>query len=365
MSIARSSVLYYPYIDIQDEYWLRSAALFWDSIRTIVPVSHRNPYSSAFACELNNEGILEPVRVQSDMDEIEGLTDIVLEYITDPASTDVIFDTNSNPINRIHQEKMPPYLLHLWEGIHPDKLPYTIRADLRCALDDENQWYSVTPGFANFYMTLLATRLSERLGLGLVTESRSADQLAIAVYKGKPLSQKRLGRHFEAFGPKMSLPSEVAPGLLFDTVVQSISLPKKVSAKKLLKFKRDHKEELALFRREITCLMADIPKETSVEALRQAVNDQYNNQVVPAMRSLKQSLQAQGWDAAFSGFLKAAFLSAPPTSAAIFAGFPSSLALIAGAGISITASVVGLVNQKHKVFTENPYSYLLSLERQW
>lgn len=31
--------LYYPTIDIQDEGWLKTALLFWDGIRTIVPES--------------------------------------------------------------------------------------------------------------------------------------------------------------------------------------------------------------------------------------------------------------------------------------------------------------------------------------
>lgn len=371
MPIASSSALYYPYIDIKNERWLRSATLFWDSIRTIVPISHREPYSSAFARELNDEGVLDPVRVQSDMEEIEGLTDTVLDYLTDPASAGVMFATDEHPTRRIHPEKMS-HQLREWADIHPEKLPYMIRDHLDRALNDDG-WYHVAPGFANFYMTLLASRLSERLGLGLVTESTSADQLAIAVHKGKPLGttepelhrRRRMGRHFEAFGPRRSLPTEVAPGLLIDAVVQSIALPERVSAKDLLKFKRDHKEELALFRREINRLAADLPKGASVEALRQAVNDQYNAQVVPAMRSLKQSLQAQSWDAALNGFLKVSFFSAAPTSAAILAGLPGSVALIAGVGVSITASAVLLANQRRKTRAENPYSYLLSLERQW
>ncbi len=371
MSVTFSSALYYPYIDIRNERWLRSAALFWDSIRTIVPVSHRNPYSSEFARDLNDEGILFPVRVQSDMEEIENITDVVMDYITDPASTGVIFSTDNNSTHRIHPEKMCREFRE-WANIHPEKLPYIINSHFERALDGDG-WYNVSPGFVNFYMTLLASRLSERLGLGLVTESSSADQLAIAVHKGKPLGskepelfrQRRMGRHFEAFGPRRSLPTEIVPGLLIDTVVQGITLPEHLSVQELLKFKRDHKEELALFRREINRLATDMPKEASLEALRQAVADQYGAQVLPAMRSLKQSLRAQKWDTALNGFLKISFFSAAPTSAAILAGIPNSVALIAGIGVSITASAVLLANQQQRIHTENPYSYLLSLERQW
>ena len=36
--------LYYPTIDIQNEAWLKSAALFWDRIETIVSESEERPY---------------------------------------------------------------------------------------------------------------------------------------------------------------------------------------------------------------------------------------------------------------------------------------------------------------------------------
>ena len=38
------SALYYPTIDIHNERWLKSAALFWDRIETIVPESEEQPY---------------------------------------------------------------------------------------------------------------------------------------------------------------------------------------------------------------------------------------------------------------------------------------------------------------------------------
>lgn len=367
MAVPFSSALYYPYIDIKNEGWLRSAALFWDSIRTIAPESVREPYSSAFARELNDEGVLEPVRVSSGMDEVESLTPDVLDFLTDPATTAVMFETDVHSSQRIHQDKIS-HQLREFASIHPAKLPWAIRSELERALNGDG-WYNVSPGFANFYMTLLATKIAERLGLGLVTESSGADQLAIAVHKGKPLSEfsepRRPGRHYEAAGPRRSLPGEVAPALFIDFVMQSIALPEGIAAGKVLKFKRDHREELAVFRREVSRLTMDIPTNVSVEALRQSVHDQYESEVAPAMRSLRQSLRSQKWDAALNGFLKVSFFSAVPTSTAIVAGIPGPVALLAGAGVSLIASAVLLGNQRQQTMQDNPYSYLLSLERRW
>jgi hypothetical protein len=252
--------------------------------------------------------------------------------------------------------------------VHPMKLPMIVRSHFRDALNDRG-WYELTPGFANFYMTLLATRLAERLGLGLVTETNSADQLAIAVQKGNPMGQQfsrqRPGSHYDATGPRRRLATDVAPGLLIDFIIRTIELPKNLPLKTILRFKNDHREELGAFRREINRLTQDFPSEISVEALRQAVHDQYEAEVAPAMKSLRQSIRSQKWDAALNGFLKVSFFTAAPTSTAILAGVPTSMALIAGAGVSLTASAVLLANQMRQTKMASPYNYLLSLEKRW
>jgi hypothetical protein len=270
-----SSALYYPHMDIKNERWLRSAALFWDSIRTIVPESHREPYSSPFARELNDMGVLVPVRVSSDMDEIEALTDTVLDFLTDPATAGVMLANDPETGGTLGDVQVSHKLLSELANIHPMKLPRKIRLHLERT--DDGGWLEVDRAFRNFYMTLLATRLADRLGLGLVTESSMADQLAIAVHKGKPLGssetpqRRTVGSHYDASGPRRVLPSGVAPGLLFDLVVQSIELPQDIAAKDLLKVKNDHREELAVFRREISRLTAELPEGASVEALREFV----------------------------------------------------------------------------------------------
>ena len=368
MPIPFTSALYYPSIDITNEQWLRNAVLFWDSIRTIVPESMGTPYSNAFARDLYNEGVLEPVLVSPAIEEIDSLTEDVLDFLTDPASAEVILSTNGQLPQHIHPEKLSHELRDLID-IHVEKLPYIIERNLHDSMNGE--WLHVSPGFAKFYMTLLATRIADRLGLGLITESGSADQLAISVQKGKyshqelhpRMNRERFGRGYDVFNSRRSVPKEIAPGLLLDTMVRSITLPPDLSVQQVLKFKNDHREELSLFRRELNRLTEDLSDELSIEALRQAIHDKYEENVVPAMKSLRRSLVAQGWEAGLNTFLKVSFFSASSTSAAILAGIPGTVALLAGIGISITASSVLLVNQLHKLRETSPYSYLLSIDK--
>ena len=361
-----SSALYYPFIDIKDQRWLRSAVLCWDRIRTIVPEGYRDPYTGDLARHLSDEGVLVPVRVSSDMDEVQALTEKVVEYLTSEAATGVVLGADTRSARQLHPQKISRTLRDLAE-LHPEKLPYAVRDMLR-GRGEMGEWLHVDPGFANFYMTLLATQLAQRLRLGLVTESASADQLAIATRKAKPMnpvSGRRFGRHFDAYGPRGMLPDGVHQGLLIDLMVQGISLPNDVSVHQLLAFKPDHQEELEVFRREVARLATDIPKDLPLEALRQALSDQHRAHVLPAMRSLKQSLRAQSWGGGLGGLLKVSFFTAAPTSAAVLAGVPGSVALAAGAGLSMMATTVLLAGQMRKTKAESPYAYLLSLEREF
>jgi hypothetical protein len=87
------SALYYPFIDVRDQAWLRSAILFWDKIQTIVPTTITKPYLNddtiicqaevylePLYCELHPE-ILEKLgkRVISLFDQPEWLTDLLLD----------------------------------------------------------------------------------------------------------------------------------------------------------------------------------------------------------------------------------------------------------------------------------------------
>jgi hypothetical protein len=73
-------------------------------------------------------------------------------------------------------------------------------------------------GFANFYMTLLANRLAERVGARLLTSLPAADRLAVAtrfdaqLNRLIPFGVDRHWREYEAFGRRQRIPRHLAPG---------------------------------------------------------------------------------------------------------------------------------------------------------
>lgn len=68
-----TSALYYPYILIPDNLWLRRAILYWDSINPIIPrkVAHEIP-ESHISRELQSYGALTFIYPEDILEDQEG-----------------------------------------------------------------------------------------------------------------------------------------------------------------------------------------------------------------------------------------------------------------------------------------------------
>jgi hypothetical protein len=82
--MAFTKALYYPWIDITNDAWLKNSLLYWDKIHTIVPASVEQPYSNKTARECSEADILVPHRVGQDGREVRELADDVLKYMDSP-----------------------------------------------------------------------------------------------------------------------------------------------------------------------------------------------------------------------------------------------------------------------------------------
>src|SRR4028119_2499701 len=173
--------LFYPWIDIKNDAWLKTAVLYWDNIQTIVPCDIQNPYQHVTTQELYNAGVIEPFLVAPDMRDVSELSEDVLKYFETSEGMAVLSGQGGASVRYLHPGKLPHEVHELVE-IHSSKLPDYIlnRFESMFRPRRRGDWLTVDERFAAFYMTLLATRLSERHGLGLLTDTRSVDQLAIS-----------------------------------------------------------------------------------------------------------------------------------------------------------------------------------------
>ena len=358
-----TTALYYPWIEIQDEQWLRTACLYWDRLHTIVPASIRRPYQNPASKELLDAGVLEPLRVESGLAEIEQLASDVVTYLESQEAGELLLGRAPGQRASLHIDKLPRSVQRLVR-IHPEKLPYELRHVLESSQKSRDAWLKVEPEFAAFYMTLLATRLAEQRALGLLTSSFAADRLANSVRSGtrswsaamQGLTRSRL---------RSPASRELIEGIVVDLVLGGFSIGPDVPLKKVLAFRRRHSDELGRLRTKIGELAASVPVDASPAAIRQRAQDLAANEVAPALADLRAALKGSRIKTLTEGLLKVSFLSAAPTSALVLAGLTAPTALAVGAGISLTATAALFAVEKERTLRENPFAYLLAVEREF
>ncbi|MEW5923689.1 MAG: DUF6236 family protein [Candidatus Zixiibacteriota bacterium] len=372
--MAFTKALYYPWIDIKDHGWLHSAALYWDKIQTIVPKSIKQPYKDKSSIEFYDKGILEPLKVSPEMYEVDSLTEDIIKYFDAPETLHILLSRKKGGNIRIHRDKLPIPLQNM-TYIHPEKLAsevaYMIRETGLGRLNKDG-WFEMDSEFAEYYMTLLASRLSENYGLGLVTPLSQSHGLNLRVKMDGDINKMLFMRRVSQYGRqtrlqkrKSTAPHVLTQGMLVDVVIDRIGIAPSTSIKKIIQFRKDHASEVGNFRNMIEKLTNDIPKDINIIALRQYINDKYNNDVEPAIKELKESLEGSKIKWLTKSWLKLSFLSFGSSSALVGLGLNFPNALLVGSGISLVGMGILYNEDKKKMIRENPYSYVLAMEKEF
>lgn len=299
-----------------------------------------------------------------------------MTYLESAEGAELLIAERGGCRSDIHVEKLP-YEFSGLADIHPEKLPQELRHLLLRGLTSPSErgrdWLRVDKKFANFYMTLLASRLSERIGAQLLTSLATADRLAVTARFDAQLNgvitrniypRFRHWREYEAFGPRNRMPWHLAPGMLANLAIEKIGIDPDTPVDRLIDFRNKHKDELAQFRTKVEQLAASVKEDLPVEALRQRVIDLYSGEVAPAISNLKAALDGRRIKWLGDGLMKIAFLSAGSSKMLAMAGLTVPTALLAGAGISLMATGIMYNVDKRESPRTNPFAYLLSAERE-
>ncbi|ODA41818.1 hypothetical protein [Desulfosporosinus sp. BG] len=356
-----TKALYYPTIDIHNEGWLKTAVLFWDEINTIVPSSVKVPYQTHSTQFLSDKGILKSLRVNPDYDFIDELSSDVLNYLNTNEGFQVL--TQSNGLRSIiHRDKLPRKVGRLF-NIHPEKLPYEVQNYLRNNLTRDG-WFQVDSNFATFYMTILANKLCERRSMGLLTDNSFTANLIDKVRLDNQFAINDAS-YFHRYDHRNQKPLLLAQGLLTNLIIQGVRVGVTSSLEDVLNFKDQHRDELGLFRMNISKLIQSVSKEAPVESLMQQVEDIYKDEFLPAYNNFKKALDSSRIKWFSDNFMKISLISMPVTTLPMtLLGFTLPHALLAGVGVSLVSSVVSYNEDKKEKIRTNPYSYLLAINDQ-
>lgn len=253
--------LYFPFIHIRDDNWLKSAALYWPSVRRLVPsgyAKHDSPTAQTFF----EAGLLR--------DEVPGaLVDYVTWDLLEALEENVNLLRRSYSIKRAHA---------YWRGqawgdgsgeghspelgwIHVTKFPSRIvnflsdaglaqrgRSNSRWSdFEPADPWIGLHPVLAGAYMTALASRLSEQVHFQPLTDQ---SDLRIATPNGDVHAALSLLLGREATG-RIS-PDFAAEGVeTYIMLALQYARPKNlddVSAEKIVECRDNLQEELQTFR---------------------------------------------------------------------------------------------------------------------
>jgi hypothetical protein len=289
------------------------------------------------------------------MPEIVELSDQVLTYLDSPEAKKLL--KPKKRIVRFAASKSSRRFHRRAASSNEDKLPSKIKQLIRKPPSSLDGWLDVDERFADFYVTLLATRLSENRGMGLLADEHPFDQLALTAKLDSVPSRGSEGK---------KVPKQLAQGMLANLVIERIGIDPETPIEKLLKFRQKYADELGTFRTKIGDLTKTIEGDLPLAALSQQVNDIYTNEYLPTFNAFTSALRASRIKFLAESILKVSFFSVPLTSlAVVLAGssVPHAVLIEAGAALSLTLGAVSYNIDRTNQISQSPYLYLLQAKK--
>jgi len=246
MRPAFTKALYYPYIDIRNSDWLKTAILFWDSVATIVPESIEHPYDTPDSEFLAGIGFLQPFHVSPTERSVLQIEDDVLSLMHTPDVLQALTMPRRSGSGHIYDSKMSyrvrEQMLQLMRGgVYAEKMSHRIADELRHINRNfyENGMFHLDDGLANLYMTILANKICENESIALVTDDTTSQLLSNSARfdNQNPLIENRRYRRDK----------DLEQGLLLDLIVNGLRIAPDASLTEIVDFKERHKDELGLF----------------------------------------------------------------------------------------------------------------------
>jgi hypothetical protein len=157
----------------------------------------------------------------------------------------------------------------------------------------------------------------------------------------------------------MSRPAD-ASSVLVELILKKMQIDPEISINKVIKFRRERRDELGRFRTEVGTLIKDLHN-PDYETMKREVEDVYLNQIEPAVNDLQAALDDSGIKWLSDGMLKIATLSVPPTALISWLATPV-VGLAIGAGLTLLAAAANRYVDRRETLRKSRYSYLLHLK---
>lgn len=355
--MAFTQALYYPWIDIKENVWLKNALLYWDKIHTIVPESVQKPYNNRVSEEFFDANCIIPLKVNSRMDIIKKSGLEFLNYFRTPDGIKILSTNYENSKSAIYSDKLSEEFMGY--GIYFDKMSHFLINELQYNVSQNNKKIFFKQNIANLYMSILATHLAEKKGISLLTNEMDFNKFA-NTFRLNPSSNGSKRNKIIKLDT-----SDFNEGILSEIILKRIYINPETSVKKIIDFRSKHKDELGRFRTEVSRLCDILDFTSEPDNISQQINDIVINEIKPSINDLQSALSAFRIKHVIGGVMQISFASISKTSIPALALGPvlGPIALFAAIGASIVCQGILYNKKRKKIISENPYSYLLSVNQ--
>jgi hypothetical protein len=354
------SALYYPYIDITDAAWLRSALLFWDTVQTIVPDSLETPYQTPDSSTCFKEGVLVPLRCGDYTEVIDDLSKRTLEIlqapspiafdprvaVADPNLLDILRAIRTGTRVSMHPDKLGNHL-------HPEKVSEELRTLFERAKDRAGiDWMVVNKPFSDIYMATLAMLIARKAQSAPVTNGAA--------------------NHGSALLAMLSDSPDVTSaerGTLVTLTMENLTIDPATRVDKIIDFKRARGAQLAEFHSKLDQLESEVADAEDSREIQVKAEAVYKKYIRKGLDDLAASLRDASIQSAWEGIHRAIFFAVPAQStlAAVSNQLPYSHAIQLGVGAFVTLTDITIKTffARRKIKNSSPFTYVMDATRKF
>jgi len=261
--------LYYPWIDPTNGSTLRTAVLYFDELRTIVPESMEQPYTNAQSHIATQFNFLKPYFVNPNTDAIHRTSHEFIQDYDRP-----IIQRQARDIRKKAGKKT-----NVPEWFSGEKVSMEFRHKVfEGVVPDHDGFYDVAEGFGLAYMARLAANITD-----------SADMIA---YTDQYLSHEVLCDRFS------DGQNEVDRGeaLLARISIEALKIPSHVSFGRLWNFREKHYAELVEYREALRRLARTISSIRRADHLLEEAQRVVKKDITPIHQNMEKRLADQRID---------------------------------------------------------------------
>lgn len=290
--------LYYPFIHFRDDGWIKTSALYWDSVKRIVPDGIELRDSDDVKA-LRVVGFVQDVSPTSALATVDALFSALLDSYGDRLTQALGVENRSswsdNSYTLFHApEGADPKLAYVFGGKMTPQLLSTFHArGLIASRTDDPRWIGMHPLLAAVYMTALAECLASTLGAHPITDD-ARDHIAIC---GGTIERVAAVLLDEVTPPEHHAPDleQIMVTLALKNVVPDDA--SNVPISQIVHLHEQLAEDRGLFQAEVARLVANVAHLRDVSSLDEVgrqIAAEYEKALRPRIERLEEELSHRG-----------------------------------------------------------------------